>query len=121
MSAIDSWQRSNLMITDWSGAGSEYALALGKPVIYLDTPPKIMNAEWAELALPSFESGVRPILGRVVGAPEVARLPNLAIEAASGAQAQGQPGLIKSRIIFNVERSTAVAASYLGGLNSTER
>ena len=44
MAASQSWLRSDLMISDWSGAAIEYAMALLKPVVNVDTPPKIMNA-----------------------------------------------------------------------------
>ena len=33
-------QDSALLITDWSGIGKEFAWAMGRPVIYIDTPKK---------------------------------------------------------------------------------
>ena len=74
MSASESWLWSDLMVSDWSGAASEYAFALGRPVIFLDTPPKLMNPDWNDIGLPSFEDQVRSEIGCVIGLDQVDRL-----------------------------------------------
>ncbi len=53
MSAVDSWLRSDVMVSDWSGAALEYAFALGRPVVYVDTPQKTVNEDWQEIEHPS--------------------------------------------------------------------
>ena len=42
---------ADLMITDWSGIAYEYAYTTCKPVLFIDTPMKIMNPEYKRLEL----------------------------------------------------------------------
>jgi CDP-glycerol:poly(glycerophosphate) glycerophosphotransferase len=120
MNATASWLRSDVMISDWSGAAIEYSLALLKPVIYIDTPPKIMNPEWERLGLPSFESTVRSRLGHVVDPAALADLPR-AIEAAiSDSGLTDRLRDARETLVFNIGTSSLLAASYLAGLGKEE-
>ena len=42
----------------------EYALGLGKPVLFVDVPPRVRNPAWAELGLEPMEMRIRRELGR---------------------------------------------------------
>src|SRR6266850_1126213 len=42
---------SDLLISDWSAMAIEYALGLGKPVLFVDVPPRVRNPRYAELGL----------------------------------------------------------------------
>jgi hypothetical protein len=66
MGESDSLYDSHVMITDWSGAGQDYGMGLGKPVLYIDVPPKARNDTWPELGMEPFESFVRPRLGALL-------------------------------------------------------
>ena len=57
---------SDIMISEWSGSPLEYAFALLKPVVFVDTPPKIHNPEWGRLGLPCLEEDIRGQLGEIV-------------------------------------------------------
>jgi len=59
MNATESWLRSDVMISDWSGAALEYAFALQKPVVFINTPPKVNNPEWERIAVRPFEEPLR--------------------------------------------------------------
>ena len=119
MSATASWLRSSLMISDWSGAAIEYAFALQKPVIYLDTPPKIMNPDWRQIGLPAFENAVRTEVGRVVQPSEIADVPRVIGEVLSRAEAAREAvDAARSRWIYNVGESSDVASRYLASLDA---
>jgi YidC/Oxa1 family membrane protein insertase len=62
----ESIQESSLLITDWSGIGIEYALGMGKPVIYIDTPKKIHNLEYEKLDIVPLEVRIRNTIGKVI-------------------------------------------------------
>ena len=55
--------QSDIMISDWSGAAYEYAFALNKPVLFVDSPRKINNPDYEELKLTPFEVYMREIIG----------------------------------------------------------
>lgn len=56
---------ADLLVTDWSGIGYEYALATQKPVLFINTPMKVINPECVELGREEFEFDlrVRKIMG----------------------------------------------------------
>jgi len=43
LSSMNSYLKSDLMISDWSGAAYEYAFGLLKPVLFIDAPMKVKN------------------------------------------------------------------------------
>jgi hypothetical protein len=47
--ATNSMSVSDLMISDYSGVAMEFALALKRPVIFMDTPRKSFNPNWREI------------------------------------------------------------------------
>ena len=57
---------ADLLITDWSDIGFEYAFTTKKPVLYIDTPMKIMNPNYKELKIEPFNIWAREKLGKVV-------------------------------------------------------
>ena len=120
MNATASWLRSSLMISDWSGAAIEYAFALQKPVIYLDTPPKIMNPEWSQIGLRAFEDVIRSEVGRVVDGSAIATVPRVIGEVLSETDATREAIVAaRSRWVYNVGKSTGVAADYLASLDAS--
>lgn len=117
MNAVDSWLRSDVMISDWSGAALEYAFALGRPVVYVDTPQKTVNEDWREIELTPFEALVRDEIGRVVPEAEIGSVPGLLESELSDPAGTRERALrARERAVFNVGRGAEVAASYLAGL-----
>jgi hypothetical protein len=119
MSATASWLRSSLMVSDWSGAAIEYAFALQKPVIYLDTPPKIMNPDWSQIGAPAFEDVIRKEVGRVVDPSAIADVPRIIADALSETVA-ARDGVLAARLrwVYNVGESSDAAARYLEELDA---
>lgn len=65
---VDSEQslhQSDVMISDWSGAALDYAFGLLKPVLFIDVPKKVQNAQYEELNIEPFESKIRNQIGVV--------------------------------------------------------
>ncbi len=64
---------ADIMITDWSGIAYEYSFTTYKPVLFIDTPIKIMNPEYKRIDTEPFNIWIREILGRVISPTEVVR------------------------------------------------
>lgn len=62
----DSLVRSDVMVSDWSGAALEYAFGLERPVLFVDVPRKVNNAAWADVGIEPLESRVRQRIGTVI-------------------------------------------------------
>jgi YidC/Oxa1 family membrane protein insertase len=110
MSATESWLRSDLMVSDWSGAATEYAFALEKPVVFVDTPQKIRNPEWRAIGLPAFEDGIRREIGTVLAPDDHGRLSAVVDESlqVSATQAGARD---RSEWIFNRGHAASTIAS----------
>ena len=62
---------SDYLITDWSGVGIEYAFAYEKPVIYIDTPRKIMNVKFNDISYEPLEVTIRDKIGIIIKPQEI--------------------------------------------------
>ena len=54
---------ADVMITDWSGIAYEYAFTTERPVIFIDTPMKVMNPKYKEIDLKPLDVVVRDKIG----------------------------------------------------------
>ena len=112
MSATESWLRSDVMVSDWSGAATEYAFALEKPVIFIDTPQKIRNSDWHQLGYPAFEDRVRSEVGTVVADLNPPQLLHTTNELLSG-NVRKRIAAVRAESLFNPGRSAVVGATKL--------
>ena len=118
MNAVDSWLRSDIMISDWSGAAIEYAFALLRPVVYIDTPQKTVNPDWREIGPVPFEDEIRTEIGHVVDTSAVRTVPAVIEASLAEPDAVRERALAaRDRWVFNVGTSARVAAEYLASLS----
>ncbi len=113
----DSFHRSDLMISDWSGAAFEYALGTQRRVLFVETPQKIFNEAWADLGIPSFEDHMRSEVGSVIPGPEI---PGIGTVATSQLEQRGswadEMEALRNRTVFNPGGSAAAGASLISEL-----
>jgi len=64
-SSMSSFQRADVMISDWSGAAYEYAFGLLKPVLFIDVPPKIDEGNFIQREFLPMENVCREKVGVV--------------------------------------------------------
>ncbi len=113
----ESLKRAHLMVSDWSGAATEFAFALGKPVLFIDTPQKLNNPKWQAFGNAGLESELRTQLGAVLKPTEVAGFADLAQRLISESAAYQQSiQAARERWIFNVNGAAARGATLLEGI-----
>ena len=66
---------ADLMITDWSGIAYEYAYTTCKPVLFIDTPMKIMNPEYTKISVEPINIWMREVIGKVVKPDRMEEIP----------------------------------------------
>ena len=66
---------ADLMITDWSGIAYEYAYTTCKPVLFIDTPMKIMNPEYQKIDTVPINIWMRDVIGAVVKPDQMEEVP----------------------------------------------
>lgn len=54
---------ADLLVTDWSGIAYEYAFATNKPVLFVDTPMKVMNPEYQKIDTVPINIWMRDVIG----------------------------------------------------------
>ena len=110
----DSFHSSDLMISDWSGAAYEYALGTQRPVLFIDTPQKLLNPEWADVGLPPFEDRMRREVGLVLGMSSTGSAGAVALEMIeSRAEYRVSLRELLSTTIYNPGESAKVGAQLI--------
>lgn len=81
---------ADLLITDWSDIACEYAFTTNKPVLFVDTPMKVMNPRYKDIDTIPINIWIRNEIGCVIGRNELAcageTVRRLLMEAPSYAQ-----------------------------------
>ncbi|RKX28073.1 MAG: CDP-glycerol--glycerophosphate glycerophosphotransferase [Verrucomicrobia bacterium] len=77
INTTESLLAADIMISEWSGAPLEYAFARLRPVIFIDTPPKIHNPAWEQVDCPLLEVDIREEIGQVVSLDAIETLPTV--------------------------------------------
>ena len=54
------------MVSDWSGAATEFSFGFRRPVIFINTPRKVRNADYEKLELLPLEVRIRDKIGELV-------------------------------------------------------
>jgi CDP-glycerol glycerophosphotransferase (TagB/SpsB family) len=117
MEEADSLFDSDLLISDWSAMAIEYALGLGKPVLFVDVPPRVRNPRYEELGLEPMEMRIRRELGRVLPLDRVADAPDyVAALLRDAASFRERSEALRERWTFNFGRSVEEGAREIARL-----
>ena len=119
--ATESLLNADIMISEWSGSPLEYAFARLRPVLFIDTPPKINNPEHARLNLPYLEDDIRGKIGRIVSPSQISEVPSIVRDLVAHATEWSEKILsTRAETVFNVGTSgDAGAQAILNELNAS--
>ena len=70
-SSGDTVYQSDLVITDWSSISCEFAFATMKPVLFIDTPMKVINPHYTEYPMVPLDITLRNKIGRALALNEI--------------------------------------------------
>jgi CDP-Glycerol:Poly(glycerophosphate) glycerophosphotransferase len=114
MGERDSLFRSDLLICDWSSMAVEYALGLGKPVLFLDLPKRERNPDWRKWGLEPIEIAIRPQVGAVLDPERLAEAPARIAELLEAPAAfAARMAALREQWVFNPGRSAEVGTREL--------
>ncbi len=117
MSESDTLFRSDLLISDWSAMAIEYALALEKPVLFIDLPRRIRNPDWRELGIEPLEASFRELAGDIVSPQNLAEAPgkiSRLLETCEEFQQAMQT--LRPQMVFNIGNSIELGAREIARL-----
>jgi YidC/Oxa1 family membrane protein insertase len=106
-----SLHQSNLLITDWSGIAMDFSLALGKKVLFIDTPQKILNLEYKLFNLKAFEEEFRNEVGEIISLKNLSKLPEKVLEMLSNPKIKNEKlNYLREISVYNIGKSAEVGA-----------
>lgn len=73
-SSTETVYTSDLVISDWSNVAYEFAFSTFKPVLYINTPMKILNPEYDRIDIVPFDIRIRSQLGAKLELDELDRV-----------------------------------------------
>ena len=111
---FESFVKSDIMITDWSGAAIEYAFTLERPVLFIDVPKKIHNSDYEKLPEIPIEINIRDKIGEIISLSDMDVLPEKIQNLCQN------PNIIKDKIkrireelIANLGNSSKLEVEYI--------
>lgn len=111
---------SDLLISDWSAMAIEYALGLGKPVLFVDVPPRVRNPKYAELGLEPMEMRIRRELGAVLPLDRIADAPAYVADLLrEGPEFRARCAALREAWTFNFGRSVEAGAREIARIADT--
>lgn len=105
---------ADLLITDWSGITYEYAFTTLRPVLFIDTPMKVMNPEYEKINTLPINIWMREVIGAVVKPDELEKLPEAVERLLSGRdEYRERIDRFVHEYVYNLGNSGEVGAKYI--------
>lgn len=105
---------ADVLITDWSDIAFEYAFTTKRPVLFIDTPMKIMNPDYDKIEQEPINIALRNVIGRSIKPDELEKADGVIgefLESREIYRAQIQSALQEH--VFNVGKSAKVMGRYV--------
>lgn len=105
---------ADLLITDWSGISWEYAFTTQRPILFIDTPMKVMNPEYQEINVIPLNILLRDKLGKSLKLDQLDKVAETVEYLIEHTADYGkQIDALTHEYIFNLGLSAEVGAKYI--------
>lgn len=105
---------ANMMITDWSGIAYEYAYTTCKPVLFIDTPMKVMNPEYERINVEPINIWMREKIGRVLKLQDIGKISDTVAEMFDEASDyHDKIDHFVHEYVYNLGNSAEIGARYI--------
>ncbi len=105
---------ADLVITDWSSIGFEYAFTTMKPVLFVDTPVKVMNEHYKEINPNPFNIWIREKVGEVVDPKKLDNVDKVVDKMLKNQKSYSKSiEKMKNEYVYNIGTSGEVGAKYI--------
>lgn len=105
---------ADLIITDWSDIAFEYAFTTLKPVLFIDTPMKVMNSDYDKIEIKPINIALRNVIGESLAVEDIGEL-NAVISRLIADRDKYHDIIKKTRAehIFNIGKSKILSGKYI--------
>tara|TARA_Y100000996_G_scaffold280387_1_gene221198 strand:+ start:3707 stop:4861 length:1155 start_codon:yes stop_codon:yes gene_type:complete len=110
---FDSFLKSDIMITDWSGAAIEYAFTLERPVLFIDVPKKIHNPDYEKIPQIPIEISIRDKIGEIISPSNMQILPSKIRDLCQNNHMKNKIQKARDELISNIGNSSKLETEYI--------
>lgn len=105
---------ADLIITDWSDIAFEYAFTTLKPVLFIDTPMKVMNSDYDKIEIKPINIALRNVIGESLAVEDIGEL-NAVVSRLIADRDKYHDIIKKTRAehIFNIGKSKILSGKYI--------
>lgn len=105
---------SDILITDWSDISWEFAFVTKRPVLFINTPMKVMNQEWDKIKTKPINITLRDVIGVSMDTDKLGSI-NETIAKMLEEKEQYRDSIAKtfSEHVFNVGKSRKLCGRYI--------
>ena len=105
---------ADMMITDWSGIAYEYAYTTCKPVLFINTPMKVMNPEYEKIGVEPINIWMRHSIGKSVNPDEMDKVAGVVEDMFNNSEAYSrQIDEFVHEYVYNLGNSAKVGGDYI--------
>lgn len=106
--------QADLLITDWSGIAYEYAYTTCRPVLFVNTPMKVMNPEYERIGVVPINISIRKEIGREIE-PEDAGQANIVVEEMVARRGEYQERIrnLACQNVYNLGQSAQCSGTFI--------
>lgn len=105
---------ADVMVTDWSGIAYEYAYTTEKPVLFINTPMKIMNPEYEKIDTVPLNILLREEIGCSLNLDEINKIPEKIEELLHHQKSyQSRIHSFVEEYVYHIGSSAEVGAQYI--------
>lgn len=115
-SSNDTIYKATFVVTDWSNIGYEFSFSTLKPVMFVNTPMKIINPDYKEIGVEPIDIWIRSKLGIEVSGNDVEEIKDACEKLLSGqCISSEQIKKIREETLYNFMKCNEVAGKYILG------
>ena len=105
---------SDILITDWSDISWEFAFVTKRPVLFINTPMKVMNPEWDKIKTKPINITLRSVIGRELETDNIGAVNDTIAEMlANKEQYRETIDRTFHEHVFNVGKSRQLCGKYI--------
>lgn len=105
---------ADILITDWSGISWEYAFTTLKPILFINTPMKVMNPEYQKIGVEPLNIKLRTKLGRSLETSQINQIgENIDYLLKHTADYHEQIDALAHQYLYNLDTSATVGGKYI--------
>ena len=103
-----------ILVTDWSGICFEYAYTTKRPVIFIDTPMKVMNPEYKMIDTVPINIMLRNEIGKSIAMEDAKSTIDVAREMIANADSYSDKiEAFRNEYVYNLGHSAEISAKYI--------